>query len=326
MERIKLPNTDIEVSRLIAGCMGLGGGWAKERPSDAELLKQADTFISANLDLGIDFFDHADIYAQGRAEEFFGRALAQRPGLRQSIVLQTKCGIRWKDDPPGTPQRFDFSKEWILKAVDASLKRLHTDYVDILLLHRPDILWQGEEIAEAFSALKRTGKVRYFGVSNQNRFQIEYLQHFLDAPLVADQVQMSLLHYQFAEVGISFNQRTNDYPQGWEGLMEYCRLNGVSLQAWSPVDRGVLVSAQRDTLGAEEQHTAQVLASMASEYGVAPEALQLAWLLRHPARIQPVLGTTRPDRLATYATALDVVLSREDWYELFEAARGRSMP
>jgi len=188
-------NSRIPISRFLASSLGAWAWAAAGQKNDLptlRLLKQADTFISANLDLGIDFFDHADIYAQGRAEEFFGRALAQRPGLRQSIVLQTKCGIRWKDDPPGTPQRFDFSNEWILNAVDASLKRLHTDYVDILLLHRPDILWQGEEIAEAFSVLKRAGKVRYFGVSNQNRFQIEYLQHFLDAPLVADQVQMSL--------------------------------------------------------------------------------------------------------------------------------------
>jgi len=153
--------------------------------------------------------------------------------------------------------------------------QIETDYIDILLLHRPDVLWQGEEIAEAFAQLHAAGKVRYFGVSNQNRFQIEYLQRFLDAPLVANQIQMSLLHYDFAEVSVSFNQRTNDYPQGLEGLMEYCRLNGISLQAWSPMDRGILFSKPREALSPAQQNTAALLSSIAAEQGVAPEAVQL---------------------------------------------------
>lgn len=326
MERVMLPNTNIRVSRLIAGCMRLGGGWDRSIVLDEFLLRQADNFISACLDLDIDFFDHADIYAYGRAEEIFGKVLSRRPGLRSRVVLQTKCGIRWADDPPGSPHRFDFSKAHILEAVEGSLKRLRTDYIDILLLHRPDVLWKGEEIAEAFHILKSSGKVRYFGVSNQNRAQMEYLQSFLDEPLVANQLQMSLLHHDFAEAGISFNQKTPDYPQGWEGVLEYCRLKGVTLQAWSPLDKGLLFSIDTETLTPDQQKTAFVLRSFASSYGVAAEAVALAWLLRHPAGIMPVLGTIRPERLVLCAAATDIYLTREEWYSLFAAARGRDMP
>lgn len=326
MERVVLPNTDLSVSRLIAGCMRLGGGWDSSRTLDESLLRQADDFISVCLELGIDFFDHADIYGYGRAEEIFGKVLSRRPGLRSRIVLQTKCGIRWADDPPGTPHRFDFSKAHILAAVEGSLRRLQTDYIDILLLHRPDVLWEGDEIAEAFHVLKSSGKVRYFGVSNQNRAQMEYLQSFFDEPLVANQFQMSLLHHDFAEVGISFNQKTPDYPQGWEGVLEYCRLKGVSLQAWSPLDKGILFSADSEVLNPDQRKTACLLRSIADRHGVAAEAVALAWLLRHPAGIMPVLGTIRPERLALCATATDFQLTREEWYSLFAAARGRDMP
>ncbi|MGO8692475.1 MAG: aldo/keto reductase family oxidoreductase [Rectinemataceae bacterium] len=326
MEMIKLANTDIEVSRLCAGCMGLGGGWERNTVIDSGHLAQARDFISANLDLGINFFDHADIYARGRAEEVFGRVLKERPSLRARIVLQSKCGVRWADDPPGAPQRFDFSAGHIIASVDASLKRLGTDYLDILLLHRPDVLCDGEEVASAFSSLKSEGKVRYFGVSNQNRSWIEYLQSFLPNPLVVNQVQMSLLHHAFVEVAVSFNQEASGYPDGWEGLIEYCRLKGVCLQAWSPLDKGRLVGAKDAGADLSANKAATLVSKMAIERNVKPEAIALAWLLRHPAKIVPVLGTTRPDRIAACARAIDVNLSYEDWYSLFEAARGKAMP
>lgn len=326
MEKIVLPNTELRVSRLCAGCMGLGGGWAVGTTLSAEHEAQAAAFLDAALELGINFFDHANIYARGRAEEVFGRVLRTRPGLREKIVIQSKCGIRWADDPAGTPQRFDFSYGHILSSVDASLERLGTDYLDILLLHRPDALWEGEEIARAFAVLKRSGKVRYFGVSNQNRGQMEYLQSFLPYPLVADQLQMSLLHHDFAEVGVSFNQRAPGYPDGWEGVLEYCRLRGVGLQAWSPLDRGALTGGDASKLPESGRKAAALVASYAKGRGVPAEAVALAWLLRHPARIVPILGTTKPARLAACAAALDVDLSREEWYSLFEAARGAPMP
>lgn len=326
MEKLLIPNTDLMVSRICAGCMGLGGGWDKGVRLTKEHERQASEFLDAALALGINFFDHANIYALGRAEEVFGRVLHDHPGLREKIVIQSKCGIRWADDPPGTPQRFDFSSENIIASVDASLRRLHTDYLDILLLHRPDVLWDGKEIASAFAALKKAGKVRYFGVSNQNRFQMEYLQSFLPDPLVANQLQMSLLHSGFAEVGISFNQASPNYPDGWEGVLEYCRLKGVGLQAWSPLDRGVLTGGDPSKLSENEQKTAALLKQYAQARLVPAEAVALAWLLKHPARIIPVIGTSRPDRLAACAKSLEVTLSREEWYTLFGTARGMPMP
>jgi predicted oxidoreductase len=252
--------------------------------------------------------------------------MREHSDLREKIVIQSKCGIRWADDPPSTPQRFDFSAENILASVDGSLRRLGIDYLDILLLHRPDVLWDGEEIARAFDALKRAGKVRYFGVSNQNRFQMEYLQSFLPDPLVANQLQMSLLHHGFAEVGISFNQASPGYPDGWEGVLEYCRLKGVGLQAWSPLDRGALTGGDPSQLTESARKTAALVKEYAQARGLPAEAVALAWLLKHPARIVPVLGTTRPDRLAACARSLEVNLTREEWYALFETARGRPMP
>jgi predicted oxidoreductase len=306
--------------------MRLGGGWNKDVPLSSEHERQAREFLDAALSLGINFFDHANIYAHGRAEEVFGRVMREHPGLRDQIVIQSKCGIRWADDPPGTPQRFDFSSDHILTSVDAILRRLGTDYLDILLLHRPDVLWDGEEIARAFDVLKRAGKVRYFGVSNQNRFQMEYLQTFLPEPLVANQLQMSLLHHGFAEVGISFNQASREYPDGWEGVLEYCRLKGVGVQAWGPLDHGVLIGGDPSKLPESAQKTAALLKEYASARDVPAEAVALAWLLKHPAGIIPVIGTTRPDRLAACARSLQVTLSREEWYRLFETARGKPMP
>jgi predicted oxidoreductase len=326
MEKLLLQNTDLTVSRLCAGCMGLGGGWEKGIPLTKEHEKQANEFLEAALELGINFFDNANIYAYGKAEEVFGRVVKAHPGLREKIIIQSKCGIRWVDDPPGSPQRYDFSYENIMASVEGSLRRLHTDYLDILLLHRPDVLWDGEEIARAFAELKKAGKVHYFGVSNQNRFQMEYLQTFLPDPLMANQLQMSLLHNGFAEVGISFNQNSPTYPDGWEGVLEYCRLKGVGLQAWRSLDRGILSSEDTSQLPENVQKTAALVKQYAQARSVPADAVVLAWLLMHPAKIIPVTGTTRPERLAADAKALEVNLSREEWYNLFAAARGSEMP
>ena len=325
MESIKIPHTDLEVSRLALGCMGLGGGWAADTDLTSVHEQQAREFLDVAEEIGANFFDHANIYGRGRAEEVFGRVLKERPSLRDKIVIQSKCGIRLANEPPGTPNRFDFSREHILDSVDAILTRLRIDRLEILLLHRPDPLWEGEEIAEAFQRLRLSGKVRYFGVSNQNRFQMEYLQSFLTEPLVVNQVEMNLLRHGFVEVSISFNQASPHYPDGWEGTMEYCRTKGVLLQAWSPLAQGILVG----NVDGKPEHvrtTAALVQELAREYQTAPEAILLAWLLKHPAKIQPVLGTTRPDRLRSCAEALSVTLTREEWYSLFAAARGAPMP
>ena len=326
MDYLTLPHTDLRVSRLIAGCMGLGGGWARGTVIDARIEKQARDFVDTALELGINFFDHANIYARGRAEEVFGRLFRQMPSLRDRMVLQSKVGIRWADDPAGTPQRFDFSYDHIVEAVDAILTRLNTSHLDILLLHRPDPLMEGEEVARAFARLKKEGKVRYFGVSNQNRATMEYLQHFLPDPLIANQLEMNLLHSGFAEATISFNQAAPAYPDGWEGVVEYCRLHGVSLQAWSPLARGLLTGGDLADVSPAVVKTAALVQALAAEHAVSAEAIVLAWLMRHPAGIMPVLGTSRSDRLRACAESVAVKLERDDWYRLFEAARGAPMP
>jgi predicted oxidoreductase len=282
-------------------------------------------FLDTANEIGANFFDHANIYSHGRAEEVFGRVLKDRPSLRDQIILQSKCGIRLANQPAGTPFRYDFSHDHIVESVEGILQRLSTDHLDILLLHRPDPLMEGEEVARAFAYLKKAGMVRYFGVSNQNRFQMEYLQSFLPDPLVANQMEMNILHSGFAEAQISVNQNSPLYPAGWEGMVEYCSLKGVSLQAWSPLARGLL--SGRDTSGNERAtKTATVVSELSEKYGAPPEAVVLAWLLRHPAGIQPVIGTSKPDRLRACAKAVDLNLSREDWYKLFEAGRGAKVP
>jgi predicted oxidoreductase len=325
MKTLRIPHTDIEASVLAAGCMGLAGRFTQTAIT-AEHEREANAFLDAALELGINFFDHADIYAYGRAEEVFGRVLAQRREVRDRIFIQSKCGIRFADDPPGSPQRYDFSRAHILEAVEGSLRRLRTDRLDILLLHRPDVLWEGEEVAAAFDTLQRAGKVRHLGVSNQNRSQMEYLQSFLSAPLVANQLEMNVLHGGFAEAGISFNQRAPGYPDGWEGVVEYCRLQGVLLQAWRPLAKGKLSGGDLQGEPPEVHAAAALVRELAGRYGVSAEAIVLAWLLRHPARIQPVLGTTRPERLRACAEATRVELSREDWYGLLAAGRGAPVP
>ena len=326
MELLTIPHSDLKVSRLIAGCMGLGGGWEPSTVLKASDEKQARDFVETALDLGINFFDHANIYAVGRAEEVFGRVLKGKPSLREQIVLQSKVGIRWANDPAGSPQRFDFSYEHIIEATNAILRRLNTGHLDILLLHRPDPLMEGEEIARAFTRLKEEGKVRYFGVSNQNRFTMEYLQHYLPDPLVANQLEMNLLHNGFAEATISFNQASPTYPDGWEGVVEYCRLKGVSLQAWRPLAEGLLSGRELDVESASVIKTASLVQNLATAHNVSREAIVLAWLMRHPAGVQPVLGTSRPERLRACAESVNVKLSREEWYRLFETARGKPMP
>ncbi len=302
--------------------MDLSGRWQRI-PLSAEHEAETRAFLDAAEELGANFFDHADIYAYGRAEEVFGRIMKERPSLRERIVLQSKCGIRWEGDPPGAPQRYDFSRDHILASVEGSLARLGTDHLDILLLHRPDPLWRGEEIARAFDALKRAGKVRHFGVSNQNRFQMEYLQSFLPDPLVVNQLEMNLLHHRFVEAGVSVNQESPRHPDGWEGLVEYCRLQGVQLQAWRPLARGLLSGLALEGQPEHVHGAARLVAEVAERHRVSREAIVLAWLLRYPAGIQPVLGTTKPSRLRACAEALEVELGREEWYALFAAARGK---
>ena len=321
MKTFRISHTPIEATRISYGCMGIGGGWGPGPLTD-QTRKEALVSVRAALDQGINFFDHADIYGRGRCEEAFSGIWQDRPGLRQRIYLQTKCGIRWKDDPSGAPQRYDFSRAHILAAVEGSLRRLKTDYVDILLLHRPDALVEPEEVAKAFDQLYSSGKVRFFGVSNHSAWQIELLRKWIDQPLVVNQLELNLAHNQLINAGISVNQDSPAQPVHGDGTLEYCRLNGITIQAWSPVAHGRLSEAALDKADERTKGAARAAKAMAQKKGVGMDAILIAWLLRHPAGIQPIIGTTKPERIRDTCAAEGVELSHVEWYELLTAGRG----
>jgi predicted oxidoreductase len=304
--------------------MHLGGTW-NPTPPTAEEKSKAAHLIETALAQGINFFDHADIYTRGKSEIVFGEYLAAHPGLRDTIILQSKCGIRFPNDPtPGVPARYDFSYPHILRSVDGILSRLQTDYLDILLLHRPDPLVEPEEVARAFDELHTAGKVRHFGVSNHTAGQIALLQKFVRQPLIANQVELNLLHSGLISEGILANQREVPYTAAL-GTLDYCRLHEMMLQAWAPVAGGNLIDPRPDA-DASAHRAATLIARLATEKDTTREAIALAWLLRHPAGIQPIIGTTNPARLIASCAADAVPLSREEWYALLVAARGKPVP
>ncbi|MFP1625378.1 aldo/keto reductase family oxidoreductase [Streptomyces sp. 5K101] len=313
---------DAHRDTVLYGCMGLGGSWDSE-PYGAQEIAQAEAAVEAALECGITTFDHADIYRHGKAEAVFGEVLARAPGLRERIVVQTKCGIRLADgDRPGI---YDLRGRTVLRRVEESLTRLRTDVVDVLLLHRPDPLADPDDLAEALTALHRQGLVRRFGVSNMGAAQIAQLQARLDVPLVANQLEMSLHRRDWLEAGVLVNTpaaAANGFPFG---TVEFCRDNGVRLQAWGALAQGRYTGLQET---AEEAATAQLVAAMAKAKGTTPETVLLWWLRRHPARIAPVVGSARPDRIRACRDAVrhDPALSHEEWYELWLTARGKPLP
>lgn len=290
----------LPVSAIAMGCMRLPD--AKVSP---------DRVIDTALSLGIDFFDHADIYGGGRSEELFGAYLAAHPSLRDRIKIQTKCGIR--------KGYYDFSKEHILSSVDASLKRLHTDYVDVLLLHRPDTLMEPEEVAEAFDTLQRTGKVRLFGVSNHSPMQIELLKTAVHQPIVADQLQFSIPESGLVTSGLNVNMKNSESVMHDANALEYLRLKGVTIQAWSPFQSGFF---EGPFIGDREKYPAlnEKLDALGQQYGVSSIAVAAAWILRHPAKMQLISGSVSPERMSQICAGADIDLSREDWYAIYTAA------
>ncbi len=324
MKTYRLPNTDLEVSRIAHGCMTLGGPWNSPTAA-ADTRAQAERVISAALDHGINFFDHADIYSRGKSESVFGDVLQDMPGVRQRIVIQTKCSIRFRGDPHADdPGRYDFSYEHIVSSVEGSLRRLRIDTIDILLLHRPDALMEPAEIARAFSELHSSGKVRYFGVSNFNVGQMAMLQKHIDQPLVANQLELNVLHNDLINDGVVVNIEGDNYS-GATGILDYCRLHDILVQAWSPVAQGHIINPPENA-DARVRMAAGAIEHMAEAKGVSREAIALAWLLRHPAPIQPIIGTTNVERIAASAQADEVELTRSEWYSLFIAGRGGPLP
>ncbi|KKO45900.1 aldo/keto reductase [Arsukibacterium ikkense] len=310
-------------SPLVFGCMSLGGPW-NSNPLSAADITAAHQAVDAALEAGIRIFDHADIYTLGKAEQAFGKVLAQRPELRQLITLQSKCGIRFADKHG--PQRYDFSAEWLSQSVDHILKRLQIEQLDILLLHRPDPLMQPEEVAATFGQLVQSGKVKHFGVSNMQQHQMALLQDALIDPLLVNQLELSLSHLAWLDEGTTAGCSGQPAVNFSAGTIEYCRRHKVQLQAWGSLSQGLF--SGKDTSKAAEpiRATARLVATLAAEYQVSPEAIVLGWLMRHPAQIQPVIGTINPSRIAACGQASQVLLSREHWYALYLAARGAPLP
>jgi predicted oxidoreductase len=305
--------------------MGLGGSWTDE-PHGPGHVDEAAAAVQAALDAGITLFDHADIYRSGKSEAVFGDVLASTPGLRGRIRLQTKCGIRLNER--GLQTHYDLSRDAILERVNGSLARLRTDYVDILLLHRPDPLADPAEVASAVGQLMAEGKVRQLGVSNMSAAQIEVLQDRLETPVVANQLEMSLLKRAWLESQVLVNHAEHlDYSFP-HGTLEYCTRNNITLQAYGSLARGLYTGADPDSPTPSEAATADLVAELAAEYGTSRESVLLGWLMKHPAGIAPVIGTVNPGRIRACGDAARVAkaLTRADWYRLWVTARGSNIP
>jgi predicted oxidoreductase len=313
------------MQELIYGCMGLGGSWSDE-PHGASHVDEAAAAVEAALAAGITLFDHADIYRSGKSEAVFGEVLASDAGLRDRIRLQTKCGIRLNER--GLATHYDLSRDAILERVGGSLKRLQTEYVDVLLLHRPDPLTDLGEVAAAVGQLLAEGKVRQVGVSNMSGAQIQALQDRLDVPVVANQLEMSLLKRAWLESQVLVNHPDSlDYSFP-HGTLEYCTGNGVTLQAYGALARGLYTGAAAEDPTSAETSTAVLIRELAGTYATTGESVLLGWLMKHPAGIAPVIGTVNPARIAACADAARVAqaMTRADWYGLWIAARGTNLP
>lgn len=305
MRTIKLGTSSLEVPVVAVGCMRIN---SLDKPA-------AERFVQTALEEGANFFDHADIYGGGACEEVFAEAIHMTDDVREKIVLQSKCGIRQGS--------FDFSKEHILASVDGSLKRLKTDYLDVLLLHRPDTLVEPEEVAEAFDQLQSSGKVRHFGVSNQNPMQIQLLKKHVKQPIVANQLQLSITNAKMISSGINVNMENDSAVNRDGSVLDFCRLHDITIQPWSPFQYGFFEGV---FLGNDKfPELNQKIDEIASKYSVTNTTIAIAWLLRHPAQMQPVTGTMNTRRLKDCCKAADIRLTREEWYEIYRAA-GNVLP
>ncbi len=313
-----LPHTDLSVSELIYGCMRIRGSWSPDALTEEEIAAGLRS-VRAALDAGITFFDHADIYGRGRCEELFGHLWKQENVSRDQLVLQSKCGIR-----PGLC--YDFRPDHIRQSVEASLQRLQTDYLDILLLHRPDILMEPDAIAAVFAELKAAGKVRYFGVSNFTPATQDLLQSRLPDTLVSNQIRFGLGFPNPVESWLVAGRENEGLSSRGEGILEYCMRHRIRPQAYSPVVYGGILEPLSPADSPTLRGLKECLNQMAAEKGVTPDVIALSWVLRHPAGIQPIIGTTRPDRIQAATQALELRLTHEEWYQLFIAARGHALP
>ena len=298
MKHIILGKSDISVPAIAIGCMRM------------KLLNeiQTESFVKSALDLGTNFFDHADVYGAGRSEELFGNVLKNEPSLREKMILQSKCGI-----VPG--RMYDFSKEHILNQVDGSLKRLNTEYLDLLVLHRPDALMEPEEVAEAFDTLVTSGKVRHFGVSNHTPMQIQLLERYLNQKLLVNQLQLSLTESTMISTGMETNTSNVGGINRDGYVLDFCRLNDITVQAWSPFQFGRIAGTFIGNPNFPKLN--ETINELSGKYNLTPGGIVTAWILRHPANIQMITGTMNLNHLKEIVDATDVRISREDWYRLY---------
>ncbi len=306
MRTMTLGSSNLQVPVVAVGCMRINS------LDEAE----AERFVKGAVELGANFFDHADVYGEGRCEEIFADAIGMTPAVREQVLLQSKVGIR-------PDVAFDFSKKHILASVDGILRRLRTEYLDILLLHRPDALVEPEEVGEAFDQLETSGKVRHFGVSNQNPMQIELLRRWVGQPLVANQLQLSITNANMITAGVNVNMSSERSVDRDGSVLDYCRLHDITVQPWSPFQYGFFEGV---FLGNDKfPELNKAIDEVAARYDVSSTTMAIAWLLRHPARMQPVTGTTNLERLAQCVAAGDVTITREEWYAIYLAA-GNILP
>lgn len=308
MQSINIAGGIDNASRIILGCMRM--------PSLSE--EEAAKVIETAYSLGINYIDHATCYGGGEAEERFGNAIRLTEVKREDLIIQSKCGLRFEN------QTFDWSESYIIESVDGILKRLKMEYLDVLLLHRPDLLFDPEEVASAFDKLEAAGKVRHFGVSNTMPMQIELLKKYVKQPLTINQLQLSLEQSQLIDQDLYMNNKTTDMSVMRDGgALNYCRLNDITIQAWSPLQYGMFKGLFIDNPEFPELN--EVLADLASFYGVSKAAIAIAWILRHPAKMQVILGTMNPKHLSETCEAVNITLTHEEWYRLYLAS-GKFLP
>lgn len=308
MRYITLGQDDKELSEIVLGMMRI-----KDKS-----VKEVEELVETALSVGINAFDLADIYGRGRCEELLGLVLKNRPDLREEMWIQSKCGIRIEEFT-----YFDFSKEYILQSVDGILERLQVDYLDSLLLHRPDALMESDQVAEAFDLLYKQGKVRNFGVSNQNPMMMELLKKDVKQPLAVNQLQLSAAFTPGFESGFHVNMEDSQAAMRDGSIFEYCKLHDVVIQAWSVLQFGYF---KGNFVGNEKfQALNQVLDRLAFKYGVTPSTIAISWILRYPAKMQAVVGTTNPKHLREVSQAANFSLTRKEWYEIYLAA-GNNLP
>jgi len=308
MRYITLGQADKELSEIVLGLMRI-----KDKS-----VKEVEELVETALSVGINAFDLADIYGRGRCEELLGIVLKNRPDLREKMWIQSKCGIRIEEFT-----YFDFSKDYIIKSVDGILQRLKIDHLDSLLLHRPDALMESDQVAEAFDLLYKQGKVRDFGVSNQNPMMMELLKKNVKQPLAVNQLQLSAAFTLGFESGFHVNMEDSQATMRDGGVFEYCKLHDVVIQAWSVLQFGYF---KGNFVGNEKfQALNQVLDRLAFKYGVTPSTIAISWILRYPAKMQAVVGTTNPKHLREVSQAANFSLTRKEWYEIYLAA-GNNLP